>query len=148
MLVQGLNSNGELIRDVYVEHAPVDLFCPDDGMARQEFADECDINVLMSRYERTGVLNHYNAGAPQYLDVTDVPDLARSFEILDAAETAFMRLPATVRREFGNDPIRFVEYASDPANVGRMREWGLAAPAPVADAIIPKDGAPLDGGAK
>ncbi|QCQ84615.1 internal scaffolding protein [Blackfly microvirus SF02] len=137
MLVQGLNSDGEMIRDFYVERTSdyaTEVF--DDGVTRQEFADECDINVLMAQYERTGVLNHFNSVAPQYLDVSDVPDLQRSIAIVEAAETAFMTLPAKVRREFDNDAVKFVAFAQDPANLESMREWGLAAPEAVPDAPI------------
>lgn len=132
MFKQGCNSEGELIRDFYVEHDAVDLACPDDGMTRQEFKDECDINVLMASYERNGTISHLAQGTPQYLDVSDVPDLPRAIAIMDAAEAAFMTLPASVRREFDNSAVNFVEYAGDPSNLEQMRQWGLAPPAPAA----------------
>lgn len=128
---QGMNSNGEVMQSNYVEHDPVGLDASHDGCTRQEFADECDINVLMERYERTGVINHYNAKPPAYLDVTEVPDLHSALAVMDEAQAAFMTLSAKVRREFDNDPLQFVEFASDPANLEQMREWGLAPPAPV-----------------
>lgn len=137
MIRQGVNSDGELLRDVYVEHDPVDLLFPDDGMTRQEFRDECDINVLMASYERGGVISHINRAAPQYLDVSEVPDLQRSIAVMTAAETAFMTLPAKVRREFDNDPVSFVAFAQNSDNLPRLREWGLAAPAVIPDAEIP-----------
>ncbi|QCQ84768.1 internal scaffolding protein [Blackfly microvirus SF02] len=133
---QGVNTDGEVIRDFYVEHQAVVLVCdPDEGMTRQEFQDECDINVLMASYERNGVMTHVNRGSPQFLDVSDVPDLPKAIAVMQAAETAFMTLPASVRREFDNNAVNFVEYAGDPANLDRMRQWGLAPPAPVADAV-------------
>lgn len=142
MITQGVNSDGQYIRDVYVEHEPVDLICADDGMTRQEFKDECDINVLMATYERNGSLNHFNRMSPQYLDVTDVPDLPRAIAMMEAAETAFMTLPASVRREFDNSAVNFVAFAENPANLDRMRGWGLAPPAPTkpADAISEPSG--------
>ncbi|QCQ84583.1 internal scaffolding protein [Blackfly microvirus SF02] len=136
MFRQGVNSDGEPIRDVFVDHDPVNAPEADDGMTRQEFADECNINVLMAAYERTGVISHVNRAAPQYLDVSDVPDLREALAAVSLAETAFMTLSASVRREFDNDPVKFVEYAQDPANLSRMREWGLAAPEKVADAPV------------
>ncbi|QCQ84804.1 internal scaffolding protein [Blackfly microvirus SF02] len=141
MFIQGVNSQGEPIRSFYVEHDDYATLVADDGMTRQEFADECDINVLMATYERSGVINHFNASPPQYLDVSAVPDLAQSLAIVDAAQTAFMTLPATARREFDNDPVKFIAYAEDPANLGRMREWGLAPPAP---ALAPEPSVPAE----
>jgi len=130
--LQGFNDTGVEMRGSFVQtEVDYSFDCSDDGMTRQEFADECDINVLMSRYEKSGVLNHYNGAEPAYLDLADVPDLQEAFNIFERANTAFMTLPAAVRREFDNDPVRFADFAADPANVDRMREWGLAAPAPV-----------------
>lgn len=123
---QGVNTDGEVLRDFYVEHDPVDLECPDDGMTRQEFRDECDINVLMATYEKNGMMPPLNRGTPQYLDVSNVPDLAAAIAVIDQAEAAFMSLPAKVRKEFDNDAIRFVEFAQDPENIDQLREWGLA----------------------
>lgn len=136
MFRQGLNSDGEILRSAYVEHDPVDLDASHDGCCRQEFADECDINVLMATYEKTGVLNHFNKGTPQYLDVSAVPDLRTALQVLGDAEAAFMSLPAAVRREFDNDALKFIEYAENPENLGRMREWGLAPPEKVPDAPV------------
>lgn len=99
------------------------------SLTRQEFAEECDINNIMVRYEQTGVISHFNDGVPRYIDLTDFPDtLQGTLEMLQEAEGAFMTLPARVRAEFENDPVRFVEFAGDPNNLSQMREWGLAPP--------------------
>lgn len=99
------------------------------GMTRQEFAAECDINSIMARYEKTGMLPVNQMSQPQYLDLTMTPDtLMDAMNLMIDAENAFMTLPAMVRKEFDNDPMRFVEFASDPNNVKRLREWGLAEP--------------------
>lgn len=128
---QGVNTNADNLRSVYVMHKRVQLDASEGGKTRQEFADECDINVLLARYEKHGVLNHFNAGRPEYFDASNVPDLQSALDIVAKAEQAFMTLPAKVRAEFENDPVRFVAYAEDPANLERMREWNLAPPAPV-----------------
>lgn len=131
MRSQGCNADGCVISSMYIEHDPVDTDTPGPSLTRQEFADECDINTIMARYETTGILpSHQRAGDPQYLDLSDVPDLRTSIDLMRDAESAFMRLPATIRREFDNDPVRFVEFAQNPQNLEKMREWGLAPPLP------------------
>lgn len=136
MRTQGLNENGEELSSAYVQHDPVDFVPQGPSLTRQEFADECDINVLMAQYEKTGVINHFNSAEPKYYDLTEMPDtLMGSLEHMKNAEEAFMRLPAHVRREFQNDPLDFVIYATDPNNIGQLREWGLAAPEKPADAL-------------
>lgn len=131
---QGHNSDGELMSSVRVQHERVGLDASHDGKTRQEFAEECDINVLMARYEATGVLTHYSQREPQYFDATDVPDLANALAIVAHAQDAFMTLPASVRREFDHDPVQFVKFAENPDNLGKMREWGLAPPEKAPDA--------------
>lgn len=107
------------------------------GMSRtrQEFKDECNINVIMKKYEKTGVISHTSNRQPRYVDFGDgVPDFHTAMNMMVAAESAFMTLPAVVRKRFENDPAAFVEYASDEKNLDQLREWGLAAPAKPAEA--------------
>lgn len=109
-------------------HERVQVAFPDKSLARQEFKEESDINVLMARYRTHGVMPTMRVQEPRYLDVSAVPDFHTAMQIVIDSEAAFMTLPAAVRKEFGNDPGAFVEYASNPDNIGQMREWGLAAP--------------------
>lgn len=128
--VQGQNSMGEIMTGFYVEKPDGCDFSTDIGsepsMTRQEFAEECDVNKLMERYEKTGVISHVNRMPSQYFDAGDVPDYQGALHAIREAEMAFAALPAKARASFDNDASRFVEFASDPANVGQMREWGLA----------------------
>lgn len=135
MRMQGLNSQGEPMSSAYVDRSnseDTDLdFTGTTSMTRQEFADECDINNLMAQYEKTGLLPaNMNGNVPQYLDVTDVPDFRASLDFLNEATTAFMALPAAVRKEMDNDPAKFIDYCQDPANIDQLRKWGLAPPPP------------------
>ncbi|UDN67818.1 internal scaffolding protein [robinz microvirus RP_136] len=133
---QGVNNDGEILSSNYCEHDGVEFHPEGISLTRQEFADECDINILMAQYEKTGVINHFNSGLPQYYDLTDMPDdLMGALDHMKNAEEAFMRLPAHVRKEFDNDPKAFVVYATDPNNLSQLREWGLAAPEEAAGAL-------------
>lgn len=98
------------------------------SMTRQEFTEECDINMIMARYEKGGVFAFNTKNDGIYYDFVGMPDLAGAMQDMIQAEEAFMRLPAIVRKEFDNDPLRFVEFAQDGNNVAKMREWGLAEP--------------------
>ena len=98
------------------------------GRTKQEFAEECDLNVLMRRYEKTGVLPSGRMSPPRYVDAFDLPSYQESMQIMADAERAFMALPARIRGEFDNDPEKFVAFAQDENNVEKLREWGLAKP--------------------
>lgn len=149
MRYAGFNSIGEALSSMYVDRKGPGVIDPDtgevtypdaldfglacdpaEGVTRQEFADEADVNVLMARFEKTGQLpSVVGTNAPAYLDVSDVPDLMTALQVVEQAKAAFMTLPAKTRAEFENDPMRFVEFAENPENLERMREWGLAPPA-------------------
>ncbi|QCQ84793.1 internal scaffolding protein [Blackfly microvirus SF02] len=121
--------------DWYIPHEAYGFECIGPSLTRQEFADECDINTIMAQYEATGVITHVNQQAPAYLDLSgEIPDLMEAHNVFAKAETAFMTLPASVRKEFDNDPVKFVEFATKAENVEQMRKWNLAAPATLPDA--------------
>lgn len=128
MYKQGLNGNGEVLRNFYVEHDHPGITIDGPSMTRQEFADECDINVLMAHYEKNAVLPPTNSKQPSYFDASGVPDFREALDIAREAEEAFMRVPAIVRKELDNDVYKFVEYAQDPANTEQLKKWGLIDP--------------------
>ncbi|ALS03679.1 VP3 [Gokushovirus WZ-2015a] len=122
-----MSRQGGKLSSVYVEHKPVDVFFDEPSRTRQEFAAECDINVLMQKFEATGVVSHVNERQPMYLDLSEgLPDLREALDIVREATETFMSLPARVRARFDNDPVKFVDFAGDPKNVGELVEWGLA----------------------
>jgi len=99
------------------------------SLTRQEFADECDINTIMGKYDAYLSDPMRSVREPLYYDFTQQPDtLIEAMEVLKAGETAFYSLPAIVRREFDNNAASFVDFASDPENLPQMRTWGLAKP--------------------
>lgn len=76
----------------------------------QEFADECDINTIMSRYENDGILDHVNNFQGSYGDFTSAQDYQSSLNQVIEAEAAFMDLPANIRARFGNDPAQLIGF--------------------------------------
>lgn len=117
----------EYFQGVYSKKCDVSIsFPPNSRWTKQSFADECDINTIMSRYQSTGVLPVMNEVAPQYLECP-----AESFqEMLDfcrGAERLFMELPSALRARFGNDPAYFLDFCSNEQNIPEMRSLGLLA---------------------
>lgn len=132
---------GELESSAYValDRDPVSnpaifLDCSvEPSRTRQEFAEDCDINNIMAKYETTGFLpQNVNTREPAYLDLSNTPTrLQDALALVEEAQTAFMTLPAEIRRDLDNSPINFVEWAQDPANADTLRKYGLAKPLPV-----------------
>nr|QJB20187.1 MAG: internal scaffolding protein [Microvirus sp.] len=103
----------------------VKFFTTGPSRTKQSMKAECDINGIMKRYERTGVITHLAQRQAYFADVSEVPDFAAALESVRKAEDMFMSLPAKIRKEFGNDAGAYVEFCSDPANRDRMVELGI-----------------------
>lgn len=104
------------------------LLCTDLTRTQQQFKDECDINGIVERFGITGQLPN-NLRMPIQDEFIETMDYQTALNKLMEADDAFMQLPANVRKEFQNDAGRFVEFASNPDNLEKCREWGLAMPA-------------------
>jgi phage internal scaffolding protein len=99
-----------------------------ESMTVQDMAGSCDINNIMKKYERTGLIEHLNTYNGDYSDFSGAPDFQTAMNKVIAAQEMFMTLPASTRELFGNDPGKFVEFASNKENLPEMREMGLAHP--------------------
>lgn len=95
---------------------------------KQEFKDECDINILMSRYLQTGEIPDVSDRAPQYLDVSASGDFREAMEFVAGARTLFFEMPSKIRSQFDNDPALFVDFCSHEKNRPEMEEMGLLKP--------------------
>lgn len=117
-----------------VETAYVD----DSGvvMTEQSHRDSCDINVIMKKYEKSGLISHVSDVNPNYGDFTQVSDYHSARNQLIAADAAFMTLDAKVRKFFDNDPARFLEFMANPQNAEKAIELGLATRKPGPDATL------------
>lgn len=121
---------------------------PRFGRTQQSFKDDVDINLIMRRFERTGMIDHLNEYKGQYGDFLDVPQsFHEAMDQVIAAEGMFMTIPAKVRARFHNDPGEFLAFVSDPANADEMYELGLAK-RPVADDVQPERSEPPEAGAE
>lgn len=100
------------------------LKCEDVSLAKQEFAEECDINTIIRRFNVGGDLPA-NVYAPTYGDFTGLNSYHEAANALAVARESFERMPADVRSRFGNDPSAFVDFCSDASNEAELRKLGL-----------------------
>jgi len=101
-----------------------------DGMTKQSFKDECDINSIVKKALKNGLLPDGNPN-PIYGDFSDVKDYQQGLNVVMKAEAQFSSLPAHIRSRFQNDPAKFLEFATNADNLDEMRKLGLAKKAPV-----------------
>lgn len=96
-----------------------------DTPVQQQFKDECDINHLMRKYQQSGLMPQNVHKPPFYGDFTEVPDYQAAMNIVNEAQGLFMSLSADIRKEFDNDPAKFLAFCNDPENGDRLIEMGL-----------------------
>lgn len=102
------------------------LVCPEPTLTQQHHADETDINLIVKRYMQTGVLPQ-TALQPLFGDF-ETFSFQDAQNRIRAAEEAFMRIPADIRFRFGNDPAKFVEFATKPENADELVKLKLRDP--------------------
>ncbi len=101
----------------------------DDGRTKQCHADECDINKIMARFDKTGTISHLAKFEGVYADFSDF-DFHEQTNMLTRGREIFDELPAELRSEFHQSPAAFFAYVNDPANAKELRKKlpGLAEP--------------------
>ncbi|AXH75173.1 MAG: internal scaffolding protein [Microviridae sp.] len=110
-------------RRVYQPHGS------EPSATKQEFKDDCDINNILRKYQRTGALNHFAKYAGTYGDFSP-RDLQESYDLLKRAQAMFDELPSSIRKEVAT-PEGFLSFVQNPDNKKRMAELGLVkAPTP------------------
>lgn len=98
------------------------------GLTKQSHRDECDINVIMKRYEKSGVLPDYGGQQGRYLDCTGA-QFQEAMNIIAKGRSIFAELPAAVRARFENDPAKMLDFVNDPENREEALRLGLLKPA-------------------
>lgn len=101
------------------------FFCTGESRTKQADAAACDINNLMKRYEKTGVLEHMQNNPGRYEDLPMGLDYHAALNLAITAKESFDALPGTLRAKFGNDVETFLNSMSDPANEKELIELGL-----------------------
>jgi phage internal scaffolding protein len=108
--------------------------CSEKSLTRQSDALGADINDIMGRWEKTGVVP-FSGREPVFADVSSVGSFREAQEVMVRAQEGFMALPAAVRARFGNDPVAFLDFCGDAANRPELEELGLVEK--TAPAVVP-----------
>lgn len=136
-LVQREYYDTSYIQDVYKPDCRPVVECG-PGVTRESEMDSCDINKIVARFEKTGILPNNVREGGLFIDVSECGDYRDALDRVIKADKLFMQLPPKVRLEFANDPAKFLDYMADPANRedmvkrGIVEPGGAAAPIPVA----------------
>lgn len=111
------------------------LQCDDDSLTQQQFKEESDINTIVNRFLKSGVLPN-PVNMPQYVDYEGVFDFQSAMNVVRQADENFMRMDANVRARFNNSPQEFLEFFGNPNNSEEAIRLGLALPKAVAETQV------------
>jgi len=81
---------------------------------QQHAKNECDINQIVKKIQKTGQFPELIAKNPQYGDFSETPSYQDALNTVLIAEEQFMALPAIARKQFNNDPQTFLDYVHNP----------------------------------
>lgn len=95
------------------------------SLTKQEFSRECDINFIVARAKRTGVVEHVNRANARFGDFTNVPTYQEALQSVNEAQAAFLEIPSHIRKQFNNDPGTFLDFIHDPKNFEQAAAMGL-----------------------
>jgi len=113
------------VHDPVAASAATALTCSDPSLAVQAQKAQADINTIVKAFGLTGKLP-VSPRLPEYGDFTDAPrDYRDALARIEAAEAAFMTVPAVVRAKFDNDAATFFDAVHN-ASAEQLKEWGLA----------------------
>ncbi len=126
----------------------------DDGRTKQSFKNSTDINKILHRAQKTGVISHL-AKHEAFYGEFEAFDFTEAQNTLARAGTMFQELPSEVRQEFNQSPQEFFDFVNAPDNQGKLAELlpALAAPGrqrlsdpEVAEVVTPPPVVPPPGG--
>lgn len=119
-------SSAPIVRNKFSPVQKKPAVVADDGRTQQHFKDQCDINILLAKYRKTGIMEHVTRAKERYGDFTQYgSDLAADLDRVAKAKQTFEMLPAELRNQFKNSIPGFFNFVQDPKNFDQCVKWGI-----------------------
>lgn len=100
----------------------------DPSLTQQQFKEECDVNNILAKFKKTGMLSHVNSHQGNFGDFSDVQEYQTALEKLNTAQRSFESLPSDLRSKFDNDPAKLIDFINDEKNYDDAVKYGLIIP--------------------
>lgn len=115
------------------------LICSEPTKTEQSHKDKCDINKIIERFDRDGILTHVNAmdGIPDNILNLTGADFKTAMDTYLNANQAFQKLDIKVRNRFENNPEKLLNFVNNinQDNYQEAKSLGLTG---VIEAFEPK----------
>lgn len=105
----------------------VQIFFSEPTLTQQSAAAEADINNIVARYQKTGILPEI-ARQGVFGDVSGIPDYQTALNIVQDAEEAFKALPSPLRARFNHNPGELLDFLQNEQNRAEAVALGLLEP--------------------
>lgn len=90
------------------------VYCSkEEGRTKQKTGMEHDINKLVARYQKTGVLETKHDDNGLFVDVAVIGDYHECMNRIAIANERFNMLPSRTRARFNNDPAQLLDFISN-----------------------------------
>lgn len=90
----------------------------------QHHKKECDVNFIIAKYDKEGIIKHVSRFEAKFGDMTGV-DFKEMQDTVAKAKTSFNNLPANLRKRFGNSPEGLLSFMENPANRQEAIKLGI-----------------------
>lgn len=119
------------VLDRFDRKSGVVLACnPEEGLTQQSFKDECNVNIIVERYTKTGLWSSSlkpGSRVPMFGDFTAAPDFQTCMDKINQAQADFDSLPSRLRKRFNNNPAELLAFLHDPQNKDEAIALGIFA---------------------
>jgi len=135
--MENMNIKTRYDYEAQAEKKPRVNFTNQKSMTNQADMDSADINKIMAKYEKTGVLIDQLGieRKPSYGDFSEVPSYHEALSAVRRIEVAFNTQPAYIRNRFNNDPQELMSFLEDPNNRAEAIKLGIITEEKQADAV-------------
>lgn len=97
---------------------------------KQSFRDQVNINKILARNRRSGMIDHVSGKTPFYGDVSSIGSYQESLNVVKQAQDLFMGMSSDVRSRFENDPTKMIKFLADPKNLDEAIKLGMVVKRP------------------
>lgn len=97
------------------------------GRTKQSFKKDCDVNVIMRKYAKTGVMDPavLEKRKGVYGDFTGIEDFMECQSKVLRAREVFSHLDAGVRSRFGHNVGNLIQWLNAPENMNEALKLGF-----------------------
>jgi len=122
------STTGPRVRNRWFDTSTVGTKVFGESLTKQEFKEECDVNLILARYNEAPPKPFTNAAKLTYGDFAEAPDFLAAQLLVKEAEALYNSMPVQIRDRFGHNPANLLEFVHDPKNRDEARRLGLLRP--------------------